>query len=103
VEREEIERILTQGVIAPATSEWISPIVLVPKSDGSLRFCVNYRQLNAITIPDTFPLPRMDECIDSLGDAALFTTLDFNSGYWQIPVHPRDRDKTTFTSHYGLY
>ena len=45
----------------------------------------------------------MDECIDSLGDAVIFTTLDCNSGYWQIPVHPDDRDKTTFTSHYGIY
>jgi Reverse transcriptase (RNA-dependent DNA polymerase) len=94
---------LTQGVIEPATSEWASPIVLVPKSDGSLRFCFDYRRLNVITIPDTYPLPRMDEFIDSLGDAAVFTKLDCNSGYWQIPVHPRDRDKTTFTSNYGLY
>jgi Reverse transcriptase (RNA-dependent DNA polymerase) len=58
--------------------------------------------LNSINIPDTYPLPRMDECIDSLGDAAVFNTLDCNSGYWQIPVHPEDRDMTTFTSHYGI-
>ena len=103
VEQEEIEKMLTQGVIEPAISEWASPIVLVPKPDGSLRFCVDYRRLNAITVPDTYPLPRMDECIDSLGDAAIFTTLDCNSGYWQIPVDPPDRDKTTFTSHYGTY
>jgi Reverse transcriptase (RNA-dependent DNA polymerase) len=56
-----------------------------------------------ITVPDTYPLPRMDECIDSLGDSVVFTTLDCNSGYWQIPVHPGDRDKTKFTSHYGTY
>ena len=94
---------LAEHVIEPATCEWASPIVLVPKPDGSLRFCVDYRRLNAITVPDTYPLPRMDECIDSLGDAVVFTTLDCNSGYWQIPVHPEDRDKTTFTSHYGIY
>jgi Reverse transcriptase (RNA-dependent DNA polymerase) len=63
---------------------------------------VDYRKLNAITIPDTYPLPRMDECIFSLGDAAVFNTLDCNRGNWQIPVHPGDRDKTTFTSHYGF-
>ena len=103
VEREEIERMLAQGVIEPATSEWASPIGLVPISDGSLRFCVDYRRLNAITIPDTYPLLRMDDCIDSLGDAAVFTTLYCKSGYRQIPVHPRDRDKTTFTSHCGIY
>ena len=102
-EKEEIDRMLAEHVIEPATCEWASPIVLVPKPDGSLRFCVDYRRLNAITVPDTYPLPRMDECIDSLGDAVVFTTLDCNSGYWQIPVHPEDRDKTTFTSHYGIY
>jgi hypothetical protein len=59
--------------------------------------------LNAITVPDSYPLPRMDECIDSLGEAVIFTTLDCNSGYWQIPVHPADREKTTFTSHFGMY
>jgi RNase H-like domain found in reverse transcriptase/Reverse transcriptase (RNA-dependent DNA polymerase)/Integrase zinc binding domain/Chromo (CHRromatin Organisation MOdifier) domain/Integrase core domain len=102
-EKEEIDKMLAQGVIEPATGEWASPIVLVPKPDGSLRFCVDYRKLNAITVPDTYPLPRMDECIDSLGDAVVFTTLDCNSGYWQIPVHPADREKTTFTSHFGIY
>jgi hypothetical protein len=102
-EKEEIDKMVAQGVIEPATCEWASPIVLVPKPDGSLRFCVDYRKLNAITVPDTYPLPRMDECIDSLGEADIFTTLDCNSGYWQIPVHPEDREKTTFTSHFGIY
>ena len=102
-EKEEIQKMLAQNVIEPATCEWASPIVLVPKPDGSLRFCVDYRRLNAITVPDTYPLPRMDECIDSLGAAVVFTTLDCNSGYWQIPVAPTDREKTAFTSHFGVY
>jgi hypothetical protein len=76
---------------------------LVTKPDGALRICVDYRKLNMISVPDTYPLPRIDECIDSLGDATVFTTLHCNSGYWQISVHPDDRDKTTFTSHYGIY
>jgi hypothetical protein len=71
---------LAQQVIEPATCEWASPIVLVPKADGALRCCVDYRRLNMITVPDTYPLLRMDECIDSLGDATVFTTLDCNSG-----------------------
>jgi hypothetical protein len=103
IEKAEIEKMLAQGVIELATCEWASPIVMVPKPDGSLRFCIDYRKLNAITVPDTYPLPLMDECIDSLGEAAIFDTLDCNSAYWQIPVDPADRRKTTFTSHYGIY
>jgi hypothetical protein len=94
---------LKAEIIEPATSEWASPIVLVSKPDGSTRFCVGYRRLNTITVLDSYPLPRMDECIDSLGEAKIFTTLDCNSGYWQIPVRPEDREKTTFTSHEVLY
>jgi hypothetical protein len=68
-----------------------------------MRFCIDYRKLNTLTMRDTYPLPRMDECIDSLGEAKLFSTLDCNSGYWQIPVEPADRDKTTFMSHEGTF
>ena len=99
----EINSMLEKKVIEPAISEWASPIVLVPKKDGQLRFCVDYRKLNEQTIADAYPLPRMDDCIDSLGDAKIFTTLDCNSGYWQIPVAEEDKDKTTFTSHMGTY
>jgi Reverse transcriptase (RNA-dependent DNA polymerase) len=102
-EKEEIQKMLAQDVIDPATCDWASPIVLMPKPDGSLRFCVDYWRLNAITVPDTYQLPRMDECIDSLGEAVVFTTLDFNSRYWQIPVDPADGEKTAFTSHLGVY
>jgi Reverse transcriptase (RNA-dependent DNA polymerase) len=94
---------LKAEVIESATSEWASQFVLVAKPDGSTRFCVDYRKLNAITVRYSYPLPRMDECIDSLGDAKIFTTLDCNSGYWQIPVRPEDRENTIFTSHEGLY
>jgi hypothetical protein len=80
---------LKAEVIEPTTSEWASPIFVVAKLDGSTRFCVDYRKLNEITVRDSYPLPRMDECIDSLGDAKIFTTLDCNSGYWQIPVRQR--------------
>ena len=99
----EISKMLEHGVIEPATSEWASPIVFVPKKDGTKRFCVDYRRLNAVTTPDAYPLPRIDDCIDSLGDAVMFTTLDANAGYWQIPVAPEDRDKTTFTCHQGTF
>jgi len=78
-------------------------VVIVPKKDGSSRFCVDYRRLNAVTIKDAYPIPRMDDCIDSLGEATIFTTLDCNSGYWQIPVAQEDKDKTAFASHVGSY
>ena len=99
----EVNKMLKAGVIEPASTEWASPVVPVRKKDGSLRFCVDYRRLNAKTAADSYPLPRIDDCIDSLGDAAVFTTLDCNSGYWQIPVALEDRDKTTFTTHMGTF
>jgi hypothetical protein len=80
----------------------VSLPVLESGFPSGISLCYN-RKLNAITVRDSYPLPRMDECIDSLGDAKMFTTLDCNSGYWQITVRPEDREKTTFTFHEGLY
>jgi hypothetical protein len=99
----EIHRMLRAGVIEPATSEWASPVVLVPKPDWSMRFCIDYRRLNTVTVRESYPLPRMDECIDSLWDARVFSMLDCNSGYRQITVSSQDKEKTTFTSHEGLF
>ena len=76
IESTEVQRMLAAGVIAPETSEWASTVVLISKKDVSVRFCVEYRKLNALTVKDTYPLPQMDECLDNLGDAVLFTTLD---------------------------
>jgi hypothetical protein len=102
-EAAEVQRMLKAGVIEQAHSEWASPVVLDPKHDGCIRICVDYRRLNALAIKESHTIPRMDECIDSFQDATIFSTLDCNSGYWQISVHPEDRDKTTCTSHEGLY
>ena len=98
-----IKEMLKAGVIEPCNSEWASPVVLAPKADGTQRFCVDYRRLNSATIPDSYPLPRADDCLDSLGEAVIFTTLDCNSGYWQIRLPDEDKDKTTFVSHMGTH
>ena len=86
-------------VIEPTNSEWASPVVLVPKPDGTPRFCIDYRRLNERTVKDSYPLSRMDECLDSLGEARVFSTVYCNAGYWQIPVAKEDRGKTAFTCH----
>ena len=94
---------LKQGVIQPSTSAWASPVVLVPKKDGNLRFCVDYRRVNAITKKDVYPLPRIDDILDTLGQARYFSTLDLASGYWQIEMDPATKDKSAFTTHAGLF
>lgn len=98
-----VNDLLEDGIIEPTQSEWAAPVVLAPKADGSLRFCIDYRRLNAVTVKDSYPWPRMDDCLDSLGTAQFFSTLDCNSGYWQVKIAERDRHKTAFTSHDGTY
>lgn len=77
---------LRTEVIELAKLPWASPVVLVLKADGSWQFCVDYRFLNSISIRHTNPVSRMEKCINSLGNATVFTTLDANSGSWQVPV-----------------
>lgn len=103
LEAAEIRRMLAANVIRPSKSQWASPVLLVPKPDGSMRFCIDYRRLNALTVRDHYPIPRMDECLDSLGTAKVFSTLDANSGYWQMAVAEDSIDKTAFVSHSGFY
>ncbi|KAH8871863.1 Retrovirus-related Pol polyprotein from transposon 17.6 [Schistosoma japonicum] len=98
-----IKEMLKQKVIKPSTSPWASPIVLVKKKDNSLRLCVDYRRLNAITKRDSFSLPRIDATLDVLGEAQWFSTLDLASGYWQVEIRPKDRQKTAFVIPTGLY
>jgi hypothetical protein len=99
----EVQSMLEKGVIEPGHSPWSSPIVLVRKKDGSLRFCVDYRKLNAVTKFDSYPLPRIDETLDHLSGAQWFTTLDLISGYWQVGLTPEARLKSAFCTRSGLY
>ena len=84
---------LADGIIEPSNSDWAAPIVLVPKKDGSLRLCVDYRRLNGVSQSDAYPMPRIDELIDQLGGPQFITTLDLTCDYWQVPVAEADRTR----------
>ena len=95
--RQHIEQLLAAGVIRPSKSPYSSNVVLVRKKNGKLRLCVDYRQLNNITVKDSFALPRMDEIFDCLHDAKYFSTIDMKSGYHQIEVEESHKERTAFT------
>ena len=99
----QLDEMLANGIVQPSNSSWSSPVILVNKADGTKRFAIDYRRLNAVTRRDLSPLPLQTEFLDRLGQAKFFTTLDLKSGYWQIPVHPADRAKTAFVTHRGLF
>ena len=98
-----LQDMLSNDIIQPSSSPWASPVVLVKKKDGSLRFCIDYRKVNAVTRKDAYPLPRVDDALDALACCKWFTTLDLLSGYWQVEVDPKDREKTAFTTYDGLF
>ncbi|KAE9023029.1 hypothetical protein PR001_g13014 [Phytophthora rubi] len=100
---EQVASMLNDGVIEPSSGVWGFPVVLVKKKVGSVRFCIDYRLLNAITKKDVYLLPRIDETLDNLHGARRFTSLDLHAGYWQAPVAAADRDKTGFVTRQGLF
>ncbi|XP_044860022.1 uncharacterized protein LOC123363206 [Mauremys mutica] len=100
---EEVRTMLALGVIEPSCSEWRSPVVLVPKPDGTRRFCIDFRRVNAISRFDAYPMPRVDELLGRLGEAQFITTLDLSKGYWQIPLDEASKEKTAFATPSGLY
>ena len=98
----QIQRMLDQGIIRESTSPWVAPAVYVIKRDGGIRICVDYRELNKRTVKDAYPLPLIDDMQSYLSGAVVFSTLDLNSGYWQLPINPDDRYKTAFTPGPGM-
>ncbi|BHF78402.1 hypothetical protein SprV_0602151500 [Sparganum proliferum] len=101
--RDQLDNMPATGVIRPSHSPWASPVTLVPKKDGKLRFCIDYRRLNAVRTRDSFPLPRIECTLDALAGSQWFSTLDLKSGYWQVGVEPTDRQKTAFILPQGLF
>ncbi|CAF5162966.1 unnamed protein product, partial [Rotaria magnacalcarata] len=100
---QETQKLLERGQIEESTSPWSSPIVLVKKKNKTMRFCIDYRRLNAITIKNAFPLPRIEEIFDQLSDAVYYTKFDFKSGYFQVPLSKEDRAKTAFSTRDNHY
>ena len=107
LKRQEVERqiedMLAKGIISPSTSPYAAPVTMAKKKDGSWRFCVDYRRLNAQTVRDQHPIPQIADILDNLGGSKVFSTLDLKSGFWQIPIAEQDRPKTAFCCHVGLF
>ena len=100
---EQLEKMLEDDIIEPSESPWASPITLVPKPGGGVRFCCDFRRLNSITKRNSYPLPSIDDIFDSMTGAKVFSTLDLRSGYWQIPMAEGSKEKSVFICHRGLY
>lgn len=101
--RVEINSMLDQEVIEPATTEWAGPIVFAPKRDGTVQLRVDYIRLNSVTQSDLYPIPCMDLCTDYIWESTVFSTLHPSGGYWQVEIDERDKDEHAFILHHGLY
>lgn len=98
VMKNEVEYLLTHGFAVPSQSPWSSPCLLVPKPDGLWRFCTDFRKVNSVTKADSFPLPRIEDCVDRVGSASFVTKLDLLKGYWQVPLTPRASEVSAFVT-----
>src|SRR5690606_23457138 len=101
--KRQLDDLLQHGFIRPSKSPYGAPVLFVRKKEGDLRMCVDYRALNKQTIKNTYPLPRIDELLDRLHGAQVFSKIDLRSGYHQIRIHEGDVHKTAFRTRYGLY
>ncbi|XP_056683826.1 uncharacterized protein [Spinacia oleracea] len=101
--KDQIEDLLNKGYIRPSVSPWGAPVLFVKKKDGSLRLCIDYRELNQVTIKNKYPLPRIDDLFDQLKGAGTFSKIDLRSGYHQLKIAEKDVAKTAFRTRYGHY
>ena len=101
--KKQLDELLASGFIQPSKSPFGAPVLFVKKKDGSMRMCVDYRDLNRITVKNRYPLPRIDELFDRLKGANYFSKIDLRSGYHQVRIHPDDVHKTAFRTRYGHY
>ena len=101
--RKQLKELLDAGYIRPSKSPYGAPVLFQKKHDGSLRLCIDYRALNKITIKNKYPIPRIDDLFDQLGEARYFTKLDLRSGYYQVRIAEGDEPKTACVTRYGAY
>ena len=101
--REEVDKLLSLGVAEPSFSPWASPVVPVPKKDGSLRICIDYRRLNSVTVPDPYYMCTLEEILEKVGNSGCLSKLDLSKGYYQIGIEEESKDKTAFVTPFGKY
>jgi hypothetical protein len=101
--KEQLQEFLDKGYIRPSASPWGAPVIFVPKKDGTQRMYVDYHSLNEVTIKNKYPLPRIDDLLDQLKGACVFSKIDLRPGYHQLKIRATDIPKTVFITRYGLY
>ena len=101
--KRQLEELAEKGFIRPSVSPWGAPVLFVRKKDGSLRLCIDYRELNKVTIKNKYPLSRIDDLLDQLQGATVFSRIDLRSGYHQLRVREQDVHRTAFRTRYGHY
>ncbi|XP_049882138.1 uncharacterized protein LOC126378061 [Pectinophora gossypiella] len=101
--RIKLDEMIDNNIIEECDSPWCSPVILVPKANGDVRVCIDFRKLNEITVPDRYPLPRIDDLLHQARAMPFMSTIDLHSGFWQIQVHPDDQIKTAFITPFGMY
>ncbi|GJV12008.1 putative reverse transcriptase domain-containing protein [Tanacetum coccineum] len=99
----QLQELSDKGFIRPSSSPWGAPILFVKKKDGSFRMCIDYRELNKLTVKNRYPLPRIDDLFDQLQGSSIYSKIDLRSGYHQLRVREQDIPKTAFRTRYGHY